>query len=335
MKQKPIIAITVGDYNGIGPEIVLKSILNREVRRCCSPILVGPMSVFEYYAKRNRIGVQLNRWDSRKKTGFPIVEPRLLKDPVIRPGKISAHAGRVSAQSVAMAVELVRSGNAEAVITAPVSKKAVHLSGLRFPGQTEMLQHLTNSRSVAMMLVSNTMRVGLVTIHTPLKNVVAELTSELLRKRIRLIYNALVQDWHIPNPRLAILALNPHAGEGGSIGHEERTVIEPVIRQLCSQGMRLSGPHPADAFFARYRTESTDAIVAMYHDQGLIPLKMSSIGKAVNVSVGLPIVRTSPDHGTAFDIAGKGIADPASMIQSIILAVQLASNRRSDRRRHG
>jgi 4-hydroxythreonine-4-phosphate dehydrogenase len=222
----------------------------------------------------------------------------------------------------------VLGGEARALVTAPVSKHALHLAGINAPGQTELLQRLTRSPHVAMMLVSGPLRVGLVTIHTPLRNVSRTLTHALLRERVTVIHRALRTDWRIRSPRLAILALNPHAGEGGDIGNEEQRVIIPVIASLREDGLRLDGPFAADAFFARYEPGVYDAVVAMYHDQGLIPLKMSARGSAVNVSVGLPIVRTSPDHGTAFDIAGRSIADPASMIEAIRTAVTLASRRR-------
>jgi 4-hydroxythreonine-4-phosphate dehydrogenase len=219
-------------------------------------------------------------------------------------------------------------GQVDAIVTAPVSKRGLHRAGFAWPGQTEMLQALSSSRHVAMMLVSQTLRVGLATIHLPLDAVAASLSFRDLKERILVIHQALVQDWNIRKPHLAVLGLNPHAGEGGDLGKEERRVIVPVIRSCRASGILLDGPFPADGFFARYRPGTYDAVVAMYHDQGLIPLKMSSFGRAVNVSVGLRIIRTSPDHGTAFDIAGKGVADPNSMVEAIKLAASLAKNRR-------
>jgi 4-hydroxythreonine-4-phosphate dehydrogenase len=248
------------------------------------------------------------------------------------PGKLSADAGAAAGAAIVSAVRLVMGGGAGALVTAPVSKHALHLAGINTPGQTEMLQKLTGSPHVAMMLVSGPLRVGLVTIHTPLKDVPRQITAELLRERLSVIHAALRSDWRIRSPRLAVLALNPHAGEGGDIGNEEQRVIIPVLESLRKLGMRIAGPFPADAFFARYSDGLYDAVVAMYHDQGLIPLKMSARGKAVNVSVGLPLVRTSPDHGTAFDIARRFAADPASMIEAIRTAVALASGRKTGRK---
>ena len=223
-------------------------------------------------------------------------------------------------------------GTCEALVTGPVSKNAMHLAGVDFPGQTEMLQRLTSAPRAAMMLISRSMRVGLVTMHLPLSQVPGSLTGSLLKERIRTIHDALIRDWHIRKPMLAVLALNPHAGEGGDLGREELETIVPTLRDLSASGLRLIGPLPADGFFARYTPGDFDAIVAMYHDQGLIPLKMSAAGRAVNVTIGLPIVRTSPDHGTGFDIAGKGVASPASMREAIRLAVTIARNRTSTSR---
>ncbi len=319
--HKPVIAITIGDYNGIGPEIVLKSVNDPSVKRICSPVLVGPIEVFEFYARRLK----------KLSFPFPIVESSILSASHIRPGVVSARSGKAAAKAIEAAVDLANVGIVQAIVTAPISKHALHKAGVHFPGHTEMLQHLTRAKDVAMVLVSSTMRVGLVTIHVPLKQVSSLLTRSLLRQKVELIHKALVQDWRIAKPRIAILALNPHAGENGDIGTEEQRIIAPFV---AGSNMNLKGPFPADAFFARYKPTDYDAVIAMYHDQGLIPLKMSARGRAVNVSAGLPIVRTSPDHGTAFDIAGKGIADPGSMIEAIKLAVTIARNRQAIHRRH-
>ena len=328
--MKPTVAITVGDYNGVGPEVSLKAIATLPVRRLCTPVLVGPPAVFERVASRLGLRMRFLPFPSPGNQGGRTVQ---LLDPGggtpvrFTPGRLSADAGAAAGAAIRASVGLVLGGDARALVTAPVSKHALHLAGINTPGQTELLQRLTHSPHVAMMLVSSSLRVGLVTIHTPLRRVAHELTATLLRERLTVIHRALRTDWRIRSPRLAVLALNPHAGEGGDIGNEEQRVIIPVIAALRERGMRLEGPFPADAFFARYEPGTYDAVVAMYHDQGLIPLKMSARGRAVNVSVGLPLVRTSPDHGTAFDIAGRSIADPSSMIEAIRTAVALASHR--------
>ena len=328
--MKPTIAITVGDYNGIGPEVSLKAIATPLVRRLCTPVLVGPPGVYDRVASRLALRMRFLPFSSARGDGgraVQILDPGEEIPVRFSPGKLSAAAGAAAGAAIRASVLLVLGGGARALVTAPVSKHALHLAGIDAPGQTELLQRLTRSPHVAMMLVSRTLRVGLVTIHTPIRNVPRELTGALLRERITVIHRALRTDWRIRSPRLAILALNPHAGEGGDLGNEEQRVIIPVIAALREKGLRLEGPFPADAFFARYEPGTYDAVVAMYHDQGLIPLKMSARGHAVNVSVGLPLVRTSPDHGTAFDIAGRSIADPASMIEAIRTAVTLASRR--------
>jgi 4-hydroxythreonine-4-phosphate dehydrogenase len=337
-KHRPPIAITVGDFNGIGPEVVLRSIGEPSVRSIIAPLLVGPASVFRYYARTLDIEldfhpVQLSElfeapdWvtDASVCT-VPVLQPSNT-EPSIRPGTISSLAGKISVKAIEQAVLLAQMGIVGAIVTAPVSKQAMHSAGIPFPGQTEMLQKLTSAPRVGMMLVSRSMRVGLITIHVPIERVAATITPTLLRDHIKVFYHALVSDWAINKPRVAVLGLNPHAGEGGDIGTEEKRIVTPVVNELQRAGLDVNGPFPADAFFGRHKAGRYDAVIAMYHDQGLIPLKLSSFGKAVNVSVGLPIIRTSPGHGTAFDIAGKGIADPGSMIEAIKLARLILRNR--------
>jgi len=333
---KPTVAITVGDYNGIGPEVTLRAIVHPSVRRKVNPLLVGPAEVFERRAESLGLQVRFGQLSAMAHAGTSVVriaEPSPAAPVKLNPGHLSFHAGAAAGAAIREGVRLTLSGTACALVTAPVSKHALHLAGIHVPGQTELLQRLTASPHVAMMLVSKTLRVGLVTIHVPIRRVPHALTQKLLHERVTVIHRALREDWRIRSPRLAILGLNPHAGESGDIGHEEQRVILPVLVALRRSGMLLDGPFPADAFFGRFAAGIYDAVVAMYHDQGLIPLKMSAGGRAVNVSVGLPIVRTSPDHGTAFDIAGRGKADPASMIEAILLAVTIAENRRKKRPR--
>ena len=326
--MKPRIAVTVGDFNGIGPEVVLRSLRTKAVRESCVPVLIGPANVFMYYAGTGRKRLTLVPLGSRRIPGATaIVESSEISPVQIAPGSLSRAAGAAAASAITVAVGMAVRGEVDAIVTAPVSKQAMHLAGVRFPGQTEMLQHLSKSPHAAMMLVSPTLRVGLVTIHIPLSEVSRALTASLIIERITVIDTALRQDWGIARPTLAVLGLNPHAGEGGDIGREEQGVILPALEQLRKKGVRLDGPFPADGFFARYRPGAYDCVVAMYHDQGLIPLKMSSGGRAVNVTVGLRIVRTSPDHGTAFDRAGRDLADPGSMVEAILLAVRIAHNR--------
>ncbi|MBP1691561.1 MAG: pdxA, partial [Bacteroidetes bacterium] len=297
--MKPRLAITVGDFNGIGPEIVLRSIRIRSVRDSSTPILVGPASVFQFYAGKLHMRLSLTPFGARRTPpgAIPIVESSEVSTSRITPGSIAREAGAAAASAITTAVAMAMRGDVDAIVTAPVSKQAMHLAGVPFAGQTEMVQHLSQSPHVAMMLVSSHLRVGLVTIHIPLSEVSRTLTSSLVTERITVIHSALREDWGVADPSLAVLGVNPHAGEGGDIGTEEQRIIAPALEQLRKHGLRLDGPFPADGFFARYRPGVYDGVVAMYHDQGLIPLKMSSAGRAVNVSVGMRVVRTSPDHG--------------------------------------
>jgi len=331
---KPVVAITIGDYNGIGPEVALRAAALLSVRRLCTPLLVGPADVVARVGAKLGRRIPLTHW--RAGEPAPARGAALLDTtggiPVrYAPGKLSAEAGAAAGAAIRAAVALAMRHEAAAVVTAPVSKQALHIAGIDTPGQTELLQRLTGAPHVAMMLVAGALRVGLVTIHIPLRNVARELTGSLIAERIRVIHRALVTDWGVARPRIAVLGLNPHAGEGGDIGSEEQRVIIPAMDTLRKEHMALAGPFPADAFFSRAVPEAYDAVVAMYHDQGLIPLKMAGRGLAVNVSAGLPLVRTSPDHGTAFDIARRFTADPASMAQAIATAVAIASRRRTQR----
>ncbi len=334
--MKPVVAITVGDFNGIGPEVALKGASHPAIRRLCTPLLIGPPTAFTFYAHRFNLPVRIRPLDgttqrdrqSHERSDLLCVVSSSVTPSSIRPGQVSGLAGATAARAIETAVRLMEIGAADAMVTAPVSKRAMHLAGVGFPGQTEMVQALSGAPRVVMMLVCKALRVGLITIHVPLAKVARQISRQLLQERIRVIHEALGTDWRIRRPSIAVLGLNPHAGESGDLGAEEQRLITPVLQQLRRSGLHLAGPFPADAFFARYMPGSYDAVVAMYHDQGLIPLKMFAAGKGVNVSLGLPIVRTSPDHGTAFDIAGKGNADATSLIEAVKLAVQIALNRR-------
>ncbi len=327
--MKPLVAITIGDFNGIGPELALKAALHPAVRKVCTPLLVGPLSVFEHVRASLRLKMTLQKAASILPRGntVPVVDVGDGIAANIEYGKPTKSSGKSAGTAIESAVSLCMNGKAQAIVTAPVSKEALHLAGYNFPGQTEMIALFAGSQQVAMMLVSNAMRVGLVTIHVPLHGVAERITKEKVAEKLAILDSSIRRDFGIKKPTMAVLALNPHAGEAGSIGDEERTAIKPAIEEARSKGLSLEGPFPADAFFGKQSFKNYDAVVAMYHDQGLIPLKMSSFGKAVNFSAGLGIVRTSPDHGTAYDIAGKGIAKIDSMLEAVKLAVTIARRR--------
>jgi 4-hydroxythreonine-4-phosphate dehydrogenase len=259
--------------------------------------------------------------------GFPCVAPSGAEVVSVHPGKVTAAAGRAAVAAIETGAALVLRGLASALMTSPVSKRALYRAGVHEPGQTEMLSRLTSSRRVAMMLASKVLTIGLVTIHLPLRLVPPTLTRQLVREKIGIVYNALRHDWGIRRPRLAVLGLNPHAGEEGYLGEEDRKIVSPVVRRLRAGGIHIEGPLPADGFFAHYRPGVWDAVIALYHDQGLIPFKMLADTQGVNVSAGLRIVRTSPAHGTAFDIAWRGLADHRSTVAAILLGQELGARR--------
>lgn len=327
--MKPIIAITIGDFNGIGPEVALKAAANAGIRRLCTPLLVGSLSVFEHVRADLKLRMNL------EKSSLPLLKGNVT--PVIdvgdgiwadvQLGTVTKSAGKNAGVAIEKAVDLCVKVQAAAMVTAPVSKEALNLAGYNFPGQTEMVALLSRSQKVAMMLVADSMRVGLVTIHVGIKSIPEHLTKEKVIEKITIVNDSLKRDFRVKKPRVAVLALNPHAGEKGLMGMEDEEIIRPAIQEVTSKGIDAEGPFPADAFFGKQAHKGYDAIVAMYHDQGLIPLKMSSFGKAVNFSAGLNIVRTSPDHGTAYDIAGKGIANVSSIIEAVRLAVIISKNR--------
>ena len=287
--MKPRVAITCGDPAGIGPEIARKAAEDPRVREVCEPIVYGPPAGSRF-----------------------------------TPGELSAEAGKAAYDTLCAAVKDAQAGVVAAVATAPVNKLAFARAGLPWKGHTDLLAHLTGSPRVAMMFWSEPLKVVLATIHIPLASVPGALTRELLDEIIDLSSRELPR-FGIAQPRLAVAGLNPHAGEDGLLGHEELEVLRPAIEAAQKRGLRIDGPFPGDTVFGRAVRGEFDAVIACYHDQGLIPVKLLAFGRAVNVTLGLPIIRTSVDHGTAFDIAGKNVADPSSMIEATLLAARLAT----------
>jgi len=286
--MRPRIAITAGDPAGIGPEIAGKAAADPRVRAVCEPIVYGPPGETQF-----------------------------------EPGVLSAEAGQAAYDTLVRAVDAAKAGEVDGLATAPVNKEAFQLAGLRWRGHTELLAHLTGAPHVAMMFHSDELRVVLATVHIPLAEVPRALTRSLMEKTIALTALELPR-FDKAAPRIAVAGLNPHAGEHGLFGNEDADVIAPAVAACRARGVDVRGPFPADTVFVRARRGEFDVVIACYHDQGLIPVKLVAFGRAVNVTLGLPIVRTSVDHGTAFDIAGKGIADPESMIAATLLAARLA-----------
>jgi 4-hydroxythreonine-4-phosphate dehydrogenase len=286
---KPRIAITVGDPGGIGPEIARKAAVDPGVLAVCEPVLYGPPA-----------------------------------SAVFALGRVTGEAGQAAYDAILEAVRDAREGRVAAIATAPINKEAFAAAGLEWRGHTELLAHLTGATRVAMMFYAEELRVVLATIHIPLSDVPGTLTREVLEGIIELTARELPR-FGLPSPRLALAGLNPHAGEHGLMGHEEELTLVPAVAASRARGIRIEGPLPADTVFVRAMRGDFDAVIACYHDQGLIPVKLVAFGRAVNVTLGLPIIRTSVDHGTAFDIAGQGIADASSMIHAVRLAARLAT----------
>ena len=285
------VAITTGDPAGIGPEIALRAARDPEVLTLCDPVVYGPHSDSE-----------LARFAA---------------------GRVSAESGRAAYDSIVRAVEDARAGVVAAIATAPINKEAFAAAGLPWKGHTDLLAHLTGAARGVMMFHSDTLRVVLATVHIPLADVPGAITQTLMEQTVTLTAAELPR-FGFPAPRIAVAGLNPHAGEHGLLGEEDERVLRPAVERCAALGVDVSGPFPADTLFVRAIRGEFDAVIACYHDQGLIPVKLAAFGKAVNVTLGLPIIRTSVDHGTAFDIARKGSADPSSMIEAVKLAARLA-----------
>jgi 4-hydroxythreonine-4-phosphate dehydrogenase len=320
---KPVIGITLGDPAGIGPEIIAKALRHPRIHSLCRPIVFGSIRFLEEFSA----GLEFVRASQPFKAGLkkgkiPVVDVRTAGR--IRTGSPSAASGKAALAYLDQAIKCAVSGEIDAMVTAPLSKAAVRLAGISdFTGHTEYLAKRTGARSFAMMFYGRRLIVSLVTTHLPLRRVAQSLKEEKIIDVITLSHDA-AQRLGRPNPRVGVAGLNPHAGEGGALGKEDMQVVAPAVGTARKRGMRVEGPIPADVLFRKAYQGEFDVVVAMYHDQALAPFKMISFERGVNVTLGLPFVRTSVDHGTAFDIAGKGIASEKSMVEAIRLAARLA-----------
>ncbi|MDR0453284.1 MAG: 4-hydroxythreonine-4-phosphate dehydrogenase PdxA [Deferribacteraceae bacterium] len=309
------IGVTVGDPAGIGPEITAKLLSDTEFYAAYPFIPVAPESILDD-AFKNILKIAAPDYEILKVAGIPAFKTEY--------GKHDPRYGDISMKSVKTAVESALAGKLDAVVTCPINKHSVALAGYPFPGHTEYLGHLTGSPDFSMMMASERVKVVLATTHLPLKDVSAVLTVDKVLKAIRNAHKSGVL-FGKPEPEVAVCGLNPHAGDKGSLGDEELSVIEPAILKARSEGINAAGPYPSDTLFAH--TDRFDIAVAMYHDQGLIPVKMDGFGKTVNITLNIPIMRVSVDHGTAFDIAGKGLADPGSLKNAIKTAYKMVLSR--------
>ena len=329
----PVVGITMGDPAGIGPEIIVKALSDPAIRHSCIPFVIGDKNILAREIRSLNSPLVLHPVSSPEKL-FPeenkifLLEASHLEERDVPYGTPGQKTGKALARYIEKAVELALKGAIEAVVTAPISKQSLKQAGYDFPGHTEMLAYLTGTRDVVMMLAGSRLRVVLVTIHCALARVPRLISKKSILTTLRITYQGLCQMFGIEKPRIAVAGLNPHAGEGGMFGNEEQTIISPALEAARQEGIPVKGPFPPDTLFYRAACGEFDVVVCMYHDQGLIPLKLLHFDDGVNITLGLPIIRTSVDHGTAYDIAGRGIARPSSMLQALHVAAQMALTRR-------
>lgn len=329
--DKPLIGISLGDYNGIGPEVILKALEGNQLAKLCTPIIYGSLRVLNQY--RNLLemkdwtlhGIQRPEQANHKLTN--VITCWHDHQTEIQPGKITPEAGQASLSSLKRAVDDLKNGKIQAIVTGPINKDNIQSAEFKFPGHTEYLAEAFSAQDALMFMVSGDLRVGVLSGHIPVNQVAAQVTTEKLTAKIEQILQSLKGDFGIKKPRLAVLGLNPHAGENGLLGTEEIDTIIPVLKTFKEKGNLVFGPFPADGFFAAGTYKQYDAILAMYHDQGLIPFKTLAFNEGVNFTAGLSAVRTSPDHGTAYNIAGKNQAEPGSLLQAIYLACDVSKYR--------
>ncbi len=329
-QRKIRVGITTGDINGIGYEIIIKALSDQRMCELFTPVVYGTSKAASYHRKT------LNTQDFnfhliRKADQAHISKPNLLslldQEVKIDLGQTTETSGEMAVQSLEAAVTDLKNGLIDALVTAPISKKAVNMAGFDFPGHTEFLASRFDCDEVLMLMVSRQLRIGMATGHIALKDVSSKLSVDLLLRKINLMHKSLVQDFAITGPRIAVLALNPHAGDEAMFGTEEKDIIAPAIERAFSERKLVFGPFPSDGFFGSAQHRMFDGILAMYHDQGMLPFKCFSFDTGVNFTAGMPVVRTSPAHGTAFDIAGKDKAMPDSMREALYLACDIFRNR--------
>ena len=327
MENRPLIAITMGDPSGIGPEVIVKGLITPP--DACRTVVIGDAAWLQQnaslWAPQLSIRPIKDLNEARHESGVLEVLDLHNVPENLHIGRASSEGGKAAVEYIRKAVDLAMEQKAHAITTAPINKEAMHLAGFKYPGHTEMLADFTGTPEVALMLASGSLRVVLTTTHVPLGEVRTLLTHDRILKTIRLTHQWLTQVG-IEHPNIAVTGLNPHSGDGGIFGDEETQTIRPAIEAAQKENIEVSGPFSADALFGRIHQASYDAVITMYHDQGMIPIKMASMDRAVNITLGLPIIRTSVDHGTAFDIAGQGVAKPDSLLEALKVAATLAQS---------
>jgi 4-hydroxythreonine-4-phosphate dehydrogenase len=330
--SRPILAITLGDPAGIGPEIILKALSDPDIFKSTRPLVIGDHRILQRAADSLRIPLQIEKITSPSAGLFnpgtiPLLDLSNANPQDCPTGQINASSGRAAVEYVFHACDLAMEGSVNAVVTAPLNKAAINLAGFQYAGHTELLAERTHAEKVSMLLVGPRLRVVHVSTHVSLEEAIRRVTSARVQEVIELAHRACLS-LGITEPRIAVAGLNPHAGENELFGDQERTQILPAVEAARARGYLVSDPQPPDTVFLRATQGIYDIVVAMYHDQGHIPMKLLAFDEGVNVSIGLPIIRTSVDHGTAFDIAGKGIARPNSLLAAIRVAVQMSQTQR-------
>jgi 4-hydroxythreonine-4-phosphate dehydrogenase len=330
MSAKLKIGITSGDINGIGLEVILKTLAHPKFQEFCTPVIYGSSKVVSYH--KNIVDLEEFQFQSLRNSDR--LNPNKVnvvncwEDNVnITLGKVTETGGKYAYLSLEEATNDLKERKIDALVTAPINKEAMQLAQFPYPGHTEYLTHRLGAKESLMLMVSDSLRIGLVTNHLPLSEVAAATTKELVLSKIKIFNESLRVDFGIERPTIAVLSLNPHAGDGGVIGDEEDKIIRPAVVESKKGGLLAMGPFAADGFFGSGQYKKFDGILAMYHDQGLVPFKTLSFGSGINFTAGLPFVRTSPDHGTGFSIAGKNAANPDSFRQALYLAIDIARNR--------
>jgi 4-phospho-D-threonate 3-dehydrogenase / 4-phospho-D-erythronate 3-dehydrogenase len=329
--DRPLIAITMGDASGIGPEIIAKALHSEDIYRLCKPIVIGDIRVmhtaFLLTKSPYKMHLICNVNEAEATPGtVDILDMNNLSEDEVNTGKLCKACGKAAVDYISKATELAINNEVRAIVTAPINKEATHLAGCGDLGHMELFTRITRTTETATMLMSGNLRVVHLTTHHSLSKALGFVTRERILARLRLTWSSFLK-WGFVHPRLAVAAINPHGGEGGILGEEEIQEIRPAVRAAQEMGINVSGPYPADSVFTRAISGEFDAVLAMYHDQGHIPIKVYGFEKSVSVALGLPFIRTSVDHGTAFDIAGKGIANAQSMTEAIRVAVKLAEGK--------
>ncbi|MCR5327038.1 MAG: 4-hydroxythreonine-4-phosphate dehydrogenase PdxA [Bacteroidales bacterium] len=331
-KNKPIVGITQGDSNGIGYEVIIKAISDPRILDFFTPVVYGSSKLFGFYKKTIP---EIEQLDTNVITNAADAKPKrinilncLPENVFAEPGQATPDSAKAAITALAKAVADIKAGQIDVLVTGPINKKAMSGEGFGFPGHTEYLQQQFGVSDVTMLMTSHRLRLGVVTGHIPLKDVVKSISKEKILSKLRLMDKSLREDFGIDQPRIAVLSLNPHSGDGGLLGTEEQDIIIPAVAKATEEGILAFGPYSPDGFFGLGHYERFDATLAMYHDQGLAPFKALSFEDGVNYTAGLPVVRTSPDHGTAYELAGRDIADPQSMRSAIFTGIDIWNKRR-------